>query len=274
MNDFVEVDWLAAHLDDPKVAIVDARSAPLSVYYASLGRDQYLSAHIPRAVHLDYALDLRDPDSPHSARVAPPQRFAEVIGAAGIGNDVTVIAYDGGDVSYAARLVWMLHYYGHDDAAILDGGIDAWIAAGLPRASEIPSPDIVAFTPHVRERLRAGREEVLDVAQGRSDAQLLSVSSDLAYGMRNREIPHARRLSCSQLFDERDGGRLASAERLRELTAAFDPNKRTITYCGNGVSSAGAYVALRVAGFTDVAVYDGSWAEWDHANLPTVAKTL
>ncbi len=249
MDHFVEIDWLAEHLDDPDIAIVDARSAPLSMYYASLGREHYLASHIPGAVHLDYAIDLHDPQTPYAARVASPQRFAEVVGNVGIGDTTTVIAYDGGDEPYAARMVWMFHYYGHDRAAILAGGIEAWIAAGLPRASEVPSRDVQRFTPRVRPQLRATREEVIAIAEGRSEAQLLSAFSETAYAMRNREIARARRMS-----------------------ADLDPQTRTITFCANGVSAAGAYFALVAAGFTDVAVYDGSWAEWKHDNLPTVPK--
>lgn len=261
MERFVEVDWLAKHLDDPNIAIVDTRSAPLSMYYASMGREHYLVAHIPGAVHLDYAVDLHDPATPYAARVAAPQRFAEVVGNAGIGDATTVIAYDSGDDEpYAARMLWMLHYYGHDEAAILSGGIEAWIAAGLPRTSEVPIPEIRRFTPHVRPELRATREEVIEVAEGRSDTQLLSAFSETAYAMRDREIAGARRLSPSQLSDA------------RRATADLDPKKRTITFCANGVSAAGAYVALVGAGFTNVAVYDGSWAEWKHDNLPTVRK--
>ena len=269
MEHFVEVEWLAKHIDDPTVTIVDARSAALTVYYASLGREQYFSGHIPGAIHLDYATDLNDPETGYAARVAPPQRFAAVAGNAGIGNTTTVIAYDGGDAPYAARLVWMFHYYGHDEAAILTGGIDAWIAAGLARVSEIPSLDAQQFAPRLRPQLRASREEVLEIAKGRSDVQLLSVWSATAYAMRDREIVGARHLSWSQLFDEAHGGRLAPIDKLRELTADLDPHRRTITYCGNGVNAAGAYFALLAVGFTDVAVYDGSWAEWSHDKLPT-----
>jgi thiosulfate/3-mercaptopyruvate sulfurtransferase len=272
MDEFVEVEWLAEHLEDPAIAIVDTRSAPLSGIFPLLGREQYFSGHIPGAIHLDYALDLQDEDVAYAALVAPARRFADALANAGVGDGTTVVAYDGGEPPYAARLVWMLNYYGHDAAVILSGGIDAWIAAGLPRATEIPSRDPQSFNAQVRPKLRANREEVLDVAQGRSDAQLLSVSADLAYAKRNHEIPLARRLSCSQLFDERQGGKPVAVQRLRELTADLDPQKRTITYCGNGVSAAGAYVALRVAGFTDVAVYDGSWADWSHHKLPVAAK--
>ena len=272
MDPFVEVDWLAERLEDPALAIVDTRSMPLTMYYASFGREQYLMGHIPGAIHLDYVTDLRDPQTPYAAFVAPPNRFADAMRNAGIGNDTTVVAYDGGEFPYAGRLAWMLHYYGHDAARILNGGIDAWVRAGRPRETEVPVRDVQDFTPRVRPELRATREEVADVVEERSDAQLLSVLGDAAYAMRDRDIPAARRLSCSLLFDETDGGRLISSERLASLTAELDPQKRTITFCSNGVSAAGAYCALRTAGFTNVAVYDGSLADWTHHNLPTAAK--
>jgi len=101
-----------------------------------------------------------------------------------------------------------------------------------------------------------------------ADAQLLAVWPKAAYERREREIAGARRLSYSDLFDE-TRGIMRPAQRLRELTADLDPHKRTITYCANGVHSSAAYFALRAAGFSDVAVYDGSWAEWKYHNLPT-----
>jgi thiosulfate/3-mercaptopyruvate sulfurtransferase len=237
-----------------------------------VGREQYIYGHIPGAVHLDYADQLQDPYTQYATRVAPPERFAQELGKVGIGNDLTVIAYDAGDVPYAARLVWMLHYYGHDEAAILAGSFEGWIEAGNPRVSEIPTRRMCRFTPNARPQLRASVEEVLDVAEGRADAQLLAVWTDASYARRDREIVGARRLSSSQLLDEMRGCRIVPPERLRELTADLDPHKRTITYCGNGVYSAAAYFALRAVGFTDVAVYDGSWAEWHHHNLPTMPK--
>ena len=115
-----------------------------------------------------------------------------------------MIAYDDGDVPYAARIVWMLEYYGHDEAYVLAGGLPAWVASG--GAIETAAPVV---TP---------------------------------------------------------------AEKLEALVAGLDRAKRTIVSCGSGVSASGSYFALREAGFTDVAVYDGSWMEWSHDGLPTVEK--
>ncbi|MBV8196794.1 MAG: sulfurtransferase [Candidatus Eremiobacteraeota bacterium] len=272
MDTFVDDDWLAQRLDDATIAIVDTRSAPQAIFYGGVGREHYVYGHIPRAVHLDYADQLQDPYTSYATRVAPPQRFMEEMAKAGISDDNTVIAYDDGEVPYAARLVWMLHYYGHDAAAILAGGLPAWLEAGHPRVNEIPSGPMKRFTPKPQPQLRAELDEVLAVAEGRSDAQLLAAWPEVTYARREREIAGARRLSFSQLFDETQYCRMVPLERLRQLTANLDPQKRTITYCGNGVHSAAAYFALRAAGFTDVAVYDGSWAEWGHLNLPSVPR--
>ena len=122
-RDFVEVEWLASRLDDPRVRIVDARSVPHGgTVQMPSGREQYAAGHIPGAVYLDYADDLSDPATPYAARVAPPELFAKVMGEHGIGEDTIVIAYDAGTIPFAARIVWMLRYYGHDEAYVLAGG--------------------------------------------------------------------------------------------------------------------------------------------------------
>lgn len=275
---FIEGAWLAAHLDDPAVRIVDARSVahgvPAGTDVGPSGLERYRAAHIPGAVHLDYMDDLSDPATPYAARVAPPERFARAMAERGIGDSSTVIAYDEGDVPFAARIVWMLRYYGHEDAHILAGGLRDWKAAGFPLTAAATQIVPAVFTPRPLPELRASREDVLAVAQGRSDAQLLETQRDGTYAMRDRDIPGARRLSASALLEDARGGRLASPERIAALVrdAGVDPAKRTIVSCGSGVGASGAYLALTEYGFTDVAVYDGSWMEWSHDGLPTIPK--
>jgi thiosulfate/3-mercaptopyruvate sulfurtransferase len=272
---FVEVPWLAAHLDDPLVRIVDTRSMPHGAAVAmASGGEQYAAGHLPGAVHLDYAEDLHDLATPYAARVAPPGRFAEVMGANGIGDGTLVVAYDEGNVPYAARLLWMLRYYGHDEVRILAGGLAAWIAAGRALTTTVPHFPRAAFTPRERPALRASRDDVFAVATGRSGAQLLETQRDGTYAQRDRDIPNAVRLSASELLDDARGGRIAERAKLDALVAAagLDKAKRTIVSCGSGVGASGAYVALLEAGFTNLAVYDGSWMEWSHDGLPTVPK--
>jgi thiosulfate/3-mercaptopyruvate sulfurtransferase len=273
---FVEVDWLRDRFEDASIRIVDTRSTPHGAPGTAgpSAREQYAAGHIPGAIHLDYAEDLHDRATPYAARVAPPADFAEAMGAAGIGDEHTIVAYDDGTTPYAARMLWMCRYYGHDAVFILAGGLPAWRAAGEPVSQAIPHYPPARFTPHVRPALRATREEVLAASSGERPAQLLETQREQSYRTRDRDLPRAQRLSANDLLDDSAGGRIATPERLAELIAraGLDPHARTITSCGSGVSASGAYLALTAAGFTDVAVYDGSWMEWSHDGLPTVAR--
>jgi thiosulfate/3-mercaptopyruvate sulfurtransferase len=272
---YVDVAWLAARLDDPRVRIVDTRSMPHGVSVDTPdGRTHYTAGHIPGAIHLDYADDLHDLATPYAARVAPPERFAAVMGANGIGDGTLVVAYDEGNVPYAARMVWMLRYYGHDEVAILAGGLNAWIAADKPVTRDVRVFPRATFTARERPALRASREDVIAIATGRSGAQLLETQRDGTYQLRDADIPNSIRLSASDLLEDANGGRIAHRSRLDELVAqaGIDKSKRTIVSCGSGVGASGAYLALLEAGFGNVAVYDGSWMEWSHDGLPTVPK--
>jgi thiosulfate/3-mercaptopyruvate sulfurtransferase len=275
-RDFVEITWLAEHRGDPRVRCIDARSVPHGGAVAMpSGREQYAAGHIPGAVHLDYAEDLSDPATPYAARVAPPELFARVMGEHGIGDDTIVLAYDAGTIPFAARIVWMLRYYGHDEAYVLAGGYPAWVAAGYPVQTDAPAVTPATFTPRARPELRATRDEVLAIAEGRSPVQLVETQRDQTYAQRDRDIKGAVRVSGNALLEDARGGRVADGATLERLTreAALDPHARTIVTCGSGVSASGAWLALREAGFGDVAVYDGSWMEWEHDALPTVEKT-
>jgi thiosulfate/3-mercaptopyruvate sulfurtransferase len=288
-GDFVEAAWLAEHLADPRVRVVDARSVPHGgAVVMPPGKEQYAAGHVPGAVHLDYADDLSDPATPYAARVAPPGDFARVMEANGIGDDTIVVAYDAGTIPFAARIVWMLRYYGHDEAYVLAGGLPAWTAAGhslqtggarpaaapTTTAANAPPDKRVTFTPRERSALRASRDEVLEIAEGRSDEQLVETQRDQTYAQRDRDIRNAVRLSGNLLLDDANGGRIAPRAKLDALVAGagLDRDKRTVVSCGSGVSASGAWLALRAAGFGDVAVYDGSWMEWEHDALPTTPK--
>ncbi len=275
-RDFVEVDWLVAHLGDARLRVVDARSVPHGgAVSMPPGREQYAAGHLPGAVHLDYADDLSDPATPYAARVAPPALFAQVMRENGIGDDSIVVAYDAGTIPFAARIVWMLRYFGHDEAYVLAGGLPAWTGARHPLSTDTPAIVPATFTARAHASLRASRDEVLAIAEGRSDVQLVETQRDQTYVQRDRDIRNAVRLSGSLLLEDARGGRVADAATLQGLVrdAGLDPHARTVVSCGSGVSASGAWLALREAGFADVAVYDGSWMEWEHDALPSVPKT-
>jgi thiosulfate/3-mercaptopyruvate sulfurtransferase len=274
-DSFVDIDWLIGHLDEPRLRIVDARNvAHGGAVSGPSGAEQYAAGHLPGAIFLDYSDELADPATPYATRVTPGELFARTVAAKGIGDDAIVVAYDAGTIPFAARIVWNFLYYGHADAYILAGGIGEWTTAGKPLSTEIPAYAPAIFTPDVQPNIRASRDEVLAVAEGRSPVQLIETQRDTTYGQRDRDIAHAIRLSGSQLLEDSNGGRIAAAPTLDRLVAErhLDRGKRTIVSCGSGVAAAGSYFALKAAGFVDVAVYDGSWLEWDHDALPTVPK--
>lgn len=273
---FVDFDWVRAHANDATLRIVDARSRPHGTLYltAPTGAEQYAAGHLPGAIHLDYAHELADPATPYAARVAPAEFFARALGERGIGDAHTIVAYDEGEVPYGARFVWMCRFYGHDDVHVMAGGFKGWHAAGMPVTTHVPIFPPTIFTPRERPGLRATREEVLAAAEGRSDVQLLETQRDKTYALRDRDIANAKRLSGSRLLEDERGGRVAPKAKLDTLVDELDldRSKRTIVTCGSGVSASGSYLALLEAGFTDLAVYDGSWLEWSHDHLPTVPK--
>jgi thiosulfate/3-mercaptopyruvate sulfurtransferase len=168
----------------------------------------------------------------------------------------------------------MLRYYGHDEAYVLAGGYPAWVAAGYPVKTDVPVVQPATFTPRARPELRATRDEVLAIAEGRSAARLIETQRDQTYAQRDRDIKGAVRLSGNELLEDARGGRVAEPETLARLVrdTGLDPHARTVVSCGSGVSASGAWLALREAGFDDVAVYDGSWMEWEHDALPSVPK--
>jgi thiosulfate/3-mercaptopyruvate sulfurtransferase len=274
---FVDFHWLIDHIDDPRLRIVDARNVPHGAPSTRpSGAEQYAAGHLPGAIHLDYANELADAATPYATRLAPAEAFAAAVGAKGIGDDAIIVAYDAGTIPFAARIVWNFLVYGHLDAYILAGGIASWVDAGKPLTQDVPVFRTAIFTPREQPRLRATRDEVIAIAEGRSPVQLLETQRDTTYALRDRDIAGVIRLSGSELLEDARGGRVADPDVLAKLISErhLDRGKRTIVTCGSGVSAAGSYFALRAAGFADVAVYDGSWLEWKHDDLPTSPKTV
>src|SRR5215216_933038 len=162
----VSTDWLAQHLDDLSLRIVDIRGyvkkrdlgngRQEAEYLAA--RDEYDEAHIPGAVYVDWTHDITDLDTPVPVQIAPSGRFAALIGSLGIGENTRVAVYDHAGGQFATRLWWALTYYGHDRVSVLDGGWRKWVAEGGPTTPEVPEPRPATFTPRPRPRWRKQAE--------------------------------------------------------------------------------------------------------------------
>jgi thiosulfate/3-mercaptopyruvate sulfurtransferase len=273
----VTTDWLAGHLQDEDVRVVDIRGY---VKKTDLGggrqeaeyvgaRDEYDEAHVPGAVYVDWTSDITDPDDPVPAQIAPPNRFAEVMGSLGIGDGTYVVVYDHAGGQFATRLWWALTYYGHDAVCVLDGGWAKWTAEDRPTTTGVPKPEPAVFTPRPRGGWRKDAEDLLAATE---DAFVLDAREEGQYtgavvrGQgRGGRVPGAAHLHSDSLFDPESGTFLSDedlARRLVEAGVSEDRDKPVVAYCNGGVAATVPLFALHRLGYKKLAVYDGSWNEW------------
>jgi thiosulfate/3-mercaptopyruvate sulfurtransferase len=263
----VSAGWLSERVES--VRVLDVRGEVLSTeprYQAY--PERYREGHIPGAVFCDWRHGFTDPASDVPVTVAAPERFAAEATGLGIGADTVVVAYDTYFSVLAGRIAWVLRSYGHDAAYVLDGGLDAWRAAGLPlETGEVrPAP---ADPPHpVPGRLEglvdlAGIQrriaEGVQIVDARSRAQY---TGEETHARQAGHIPGALSVPYTDLLDAH-GRFLETAELERRLRAAgVALDRPLVAYCNGGVSATAVGTAARLAGVPRVEVYDGSWNEW------------
>jgi thiosulfate/3-mercaptopyruvate sulfurtransferase len=264
----VGTTWLAAHLDDPALRVVDA-----SWYLPTAGRDaraEYAATHIPGAVFAD--LDqLSDASAPSPHTLPAPEVLAGQLGMLGIGDDTAVVVYDGsGQLFSAPRLWYMLRTLGHERVAVLDGGLPAWVREGRPVTGHVPPIATARFTPRfdasrwrdlaaMRANLVTGAEQVVDA---RSPARFAATEPEPRAGVRGGHIPGARNVHYATLVGA-DGTLLDTDTLRRRFTeAGVDLSRPIAASCGSGITASAVLLALEVLGATRTALYDGSWTEW------------
>ena len=272
----VDDTWLAAHLDDPRLVVLDATALLPSPredgdYRSASGRGTWAERHLPGSRHADLTGDLSDHDAPYHFAVPSPGALAAALARLGVREGSEVVAYDSGGGIWAARLWWMLRAISVP-AAVLDGGLEAWETAGRPLVSgneEDPVPVGPPVTPVVRPSLWTGVDEVAAISDGVRPGTLVCAlplggydgSAPTRYSRRGH-IPGSRSLPGRGLLDET--GRVLPPEELAaRIGAVLDTDDSPVVlYCGGGISAAGAALALTLLGRTDVSVYDGSLEEW------------
>lgn len=265
MSHFVSTDWLAQHLDNPQVIIVDG-----TWHLPTAGRDaraEYEAGHIPGAVYFDIdAIADTDTDLPHM--LPTPERFAEMAGALGISSDKTVIVYDEYGLRSAPRVWWSLRAMGAQDVKILTGGGPKWRAEDRPLESGMPRKEAAVFNAVLTPDAVASFEIVLaasaagtQILDARAATRFAGEEAEPRPGLRAGRIPGSRNLPFTDLIND---GQLKSESEIRAAVAAagIDPRQPIITSCGSGVTAAILALALDAIGASDVKVYDGSWAEW------------
>lgn len=259
---------LAPRIADPQWLIVDCR---FDLANPAAGEAAYAAGHLPNAVYAHLDRDLAAPIGPGTGRhpLPAPEKFAATLGAWGMTSATQVVAYDADNAAYAARLWWLLRWVGHRAVAVLDGGLKAWTAAGLPTTREIPARPVTRFdvrpdrsmwldTSEVAERVRRTDWRLLDArAAERFAGKVEPIDSVAGHVPGARNHPFASNL---------DGvGRFAAAEQLRrqfERSQDGVPDDHTIAMCGSGVTACSLLLAMAVAGKRGARLYAGSWSEW------------
>ena len=264
-------EWLDDNLSRSEVRIVDVRWRP-----DGTGRAVYDAGHIPNATHLDWATDLIDPEDERGLYLlAGPDQVAEALRRAGVGDGMTVVAYDDTAGLYAARTWWSLRAYGFESCRILNGGLRAWLDEGRPTSRMVAEPGNVRFSPRAQLRVRVTTADVRGLL-GSPDVQFLDARAPAEYrgfeGNTRRlgHVPGAANVPVAAMT-EPGGQRFRPIEELRSilLKANVTRGRRLICYDGSGIAAAKLAFVLSLVGHDDVAVYDGGWSEWgNRLDLP------
>jgi thiosulfate/3-mercaptopyruvate sulfurtransferase len=268
MEPLVSTAWLADELGKPDLVIFDATK-----YLPHEGRDgaaEFLIAHVPgaRFFDIDEVAD-QDTDLPHM--VPTPGRFAKLMGMMGVSNTSRVVFYDQKGLASAARGWWLMGLFGHDQVAVLDGGLPKWRAEGraLEAGPTKPAAPTV-FRPDLRAaRLRGVGDVLRDVATGeelildaRAAGRFTAAIPEPRPGMRSGHMPGAANLPYTELLNPDQTLRPPAELRARFAAAGVDGTRPVVTSCGSGVTAAILTLGLRLSGLPEGALYDGSWTEW------------
>lgn len=271
----VSTQWLHRHLAAPDVRVVDATwFMPGSGRNA---REEYCTTHIPGAVFFDID-DIAESATPLPHMLPPAEKFASRVQALGLGDGCRIVVYDRHGLMTAARVWWMFRVFGHQDVAILDGGLPKWRAAGLPVDDQPADPRarpfhaafnhiLVRELDQVKACLGDSREQLVDA---RSRERFAGTAPEVWAKGRRGHIPGAISLPFNELLNPADQTVLPAEALVARMEAAgIDLARPITTSCGSGVTACVLALAFYLVGKTDVAVYDGSWAEWGlHPELP------
>lgn len=267
----VSTEWLASRINAPDVRVADA-----SWYLPQANRDpraEYAAAHIPRAIFFDID-DLSDENNPLPHMLAPATKFASRMRKLGLGDGNLVVVYDSAGVYSAARAWWMLRAMGHEDVVVLDGGLPKWRSEGRTLEDMTAQPFARHFTARpnhalirdfrqMQANLKSKTAQVIDA---RGIARFKAIEPEPRAGVRGGHIPGSLNVPYTELTHP-NGTLKAKADLLKVFEGA-DLRKPIVTTCGSGVTAAIVMLALTVAGAQDIALYDGSWAEWGASDAP------
>ncbi len=259
----VEPEWVAAHIDDPDVRVIDCAVL-----------EAYRRAHISGAVHLPvhyYIKEQAPAGSDHGVLVMPPAEFEALMGKLGIGNDTHVVTYDDNNGMVATRLWWVLRYYGHTKVQVLNGGWHRWFTEGRPMTFHGARSKTATFKTATPNRAIYATVDDLKAKHTDPACQVLDARTDAEWDGRNDRgnkraghVPGARHLEWVRFVVQDDTRKFLPADECERLLqeAGITRDKPTITYCQGGIRAAHAFFVMTLLGYENVRVYDGSMREW------------
>ena len=267
----VDAQWLAQHIEEPNVVVIDVR---FSLSEPELGSSQYELGHLPGAYYLDLNQDLSSPVLAHGGRHPLPDwsKFVEKLRSIGINSSPhsRVVIYDDSRFAFAARLWWMLRYLGHEEVSILDGGIQAWKQAGLPLSQDMskdsPPQQAGNFAPDMQKDWTVDIRTVRQRKEGLGVAVIDARSPERFRGEVEPidpvagSIPGAINAFWKEVSTE--DGYLKSAEALADYWSSLNPMDQIIVYCGSGVTACVNLFSMAVAGHPMYTLYPGGWSDW------------
>ncbi len=271
---FVAGDWLAEHIFDADIQIIDARMAPPGQEQRDVP-GEYRAGHLPGAVFFDIEA-LSDHTSPLPHMMPRPEAFAVAMRELGICSDKHLIVYDEGNLFSAPRAWWMLRSFGVENISILAGGLADWQREELPlQEGDVKLEDgdfDVDFEPTVIKRLTdvllVSHEGTAQIVDARPAARFNAEMDEPRPGLKRGHIPGALNVPWGDLVEN---GQLKTTDELSDIFArqGVSLDKPVIASCGSGVTAAVVVLALTTLGLNDVSLYDGSWSEWGaRADLP------